>query len=150
MNNHNKPTSKDANKNTLLSLKETVSQNWQQILDRSQNDKTRLGLVANDFIQLIETYHRTQHSPKFYAAELNMGKSNLRKICQRSIGVSPTSCIYARMMFEACSLLEDARRSIREIASDLGFNDPIYFSRFFKKQGGIPPDAYRGIVSKLD
>jgi len=150
MNNHSKPPSEDANQNTLLSLKETVSQNWQRILDRSQNDKTRLGLVANDFIQLIETNHRTQHSPKFYAAELNMGKSNLRKICQRSVGVSPTSCIYARIMLEACTLLEDARRSVKEIASDLGFDDPIYFSRFFKGQGGIPPDTYRGIASKLD
>ena len=150
MNNHSKPPSEDANQNTLLSLKETVSQNWQRILDRSQNDKTRLGLIANDFIQLIETNHRTQHSPKFYAAELNMGKSNLRKICQRSVGVSPTSCIYARIMLEACTLLEDARRSVKEIASDLGFDDPIYFSRFFKGQGGIPPDTYRGIASKLD
>ncbi|MCF8248249.1 MAG: helix-turn-helix domain-containing protein, partial [Saprospiraceae bacterium] len=134
MDNHNKPTSsEDANPNTLLSLKETVSNEWQRILDRSQNDKTRLGLVANKFIQKIETYHRTQHSPKFYAAELNMGKSNLRKICQRSIDVSPTSCIYVRIMLEACILLEDVSRSVKEIASDLGFDDPIYFSRFFKK-----------------
>ena len=149
MNNQSKPTSDGINQNTLLSLKETVSQNWQRIFDGSQNDKTRSGLVANDFIKLIKIYHRTQHSPKFYAAELNMSKSNLRKICQSSIGVSPTSCIYARMMLEACALLEDARRSIREIATDLGFNDPIYFSRFFKKQGGIPPDAYRRIASKI-
>ncbi|MCF8248253.1 MAG: helix-turn-helix domain-containing protein, partial [Saprospiraceae bacterium] len=63
---------------------------------------------------------------------------------------SPTSCIYVRIMLEACILLEDVSRSVKEIASDLGFDDPIYFSRFFKKQGGIPPDTYRGIASKLD
>lgn len=149
MNNHSKPTGEDTNQNALPSIKESIYQNWQWILERSQNDKTRLGLAAKDFIELIETYHRTQHSPKFYAAELNMTKSNLRKICQSLLGASPTSCIYARMMLEACTSLEDARRSVVEIASDLGFDDPIYFSRFFKKQCGVSPNAYRKNISKL-
>lgn len=143
MNTHSKPTSEDANQNTLLSQKETVSHNWQRILERSQNDKSRLGLVIKDFVQLIETHHRTQHYLKFYAAELTMSKSNLRKICQREIGVSPTSCIYARITLEACTLLKDARRSVSEIASDLGFEDPKHFSKFFKRHSGLYPESYR-------
>ncbi len=150
MNNHSKPTTESTYQNTLLSLKETVTHNWEQMCDKSQNDKSRAGLIAKDFIQLVETHFREQHSPVFYAAILNISKSYLRKTCIQAFGHSPKNCVYARVMLESCILFEDPRLNIAEIGSGLGFDDPAYFSRIFKKQRGIPPDAYRKMALKLD
>ena len=46
-------------------------------------------------------------------------------------------------MNRACDLLlrEDAR--VREVAFELGFSNEYYFSRFFKKQTGIPPRDFK-------
>ncbi len=147
MNNQDNKPSQTANHNFLLTIEETPSLNWQRIVDVSQNDKTQMERVVGEFVQLVETNHRTQHSPKFYADKLSMTESNLRKICQQEIGFPPSHCIYARLMLEACVTLKYPK-SIKEIAFELGFESPKYFGKFFKKYSGLPPDSYRKYILK--
>lgn len=149
MNNRNKPTNEDANQDTLRSLNETVHYTWEQICDKSKANHNRIGLLAAEFLQLVEIHFREHHSPEFYASNLNVSRSYLRKISRQAFGLSPKNCVYARLMLESCVLFENSQLNVTEIASSLGFDDPAYFSRFFKKQGGIPPDAYRRIALKL-
>ncbi len=47
------------------------------------------------------------------------------------------------IMEEAKSLLAVSRLSVKEIAYQLGFTDPYYFSKQFKKHSGMPPNVYR-------
>lgn len=44
----------------------------------------------------------------------------------------------------ACQMLSKGTSSVSEIAYDLGFSDPKYFSSIFKKEMGIIPSEYRG------
>ena len=44
---------------------------------------------------------------------------------------------------KACELLKTTDRSIREVGGSVGFSDPYYFSRLFKKNMGLSPQAYR-------
>lgn len=145
-NQDNKPD-QTANQSTLLTLKETLSLDWQRIVDASKNDKTHVERVFQEFIHSVESNHREQRSPKFYAEKLNMTKSNLRKICQLVIGASSKYCIHTRLMLEACTKLKETN-PIKEIAFELGFEDPKHFSKFFKKQCGLSPDVYRKIIFK--
>jgi AraC-like DNA-binding protein len=147
MNNRDIKPAQTANQDTLLTLHETLSLDWQRIMDRSQNDKTHQERVFRKFIQLVESSHQLHRSPKFYADKLGMTKSNLRKICQQEIGVAPSHCIHARLMLEACVYLKGPK-AIKEIASELAFEDPSHFSKFFKSQCGLPPDSYRKFTSK--
>jgi AraC-like DNA-binding protein len=48
-------------------------------------------------------------------------------------------------MLEACTKLKETN-PIKEIAIELGFEDPKHFSKFFKKQCGLPPNVYRKII----
>lgn len=147
MNNHREQTTEGINQNTLLTLNQTLALNWQRILGGSQNDKTHAERVFQKFTQLVESNHREQRSLKFYADKLNMTKSNLRKICQQEIGFPPSCCINTRLMLEACAMLKDPK-AIKEIAFELGFENPKYFARFFKKHGGLPPDSFRKFILK--
>jgi AraC-like DNA-binding protein len=106
-------------------------------------------MIAESFLQLVGNHFREQHLPLFYAARLHITKSYLRKCCQKAIGISPMGCIQVRLMLEACALLARPGLSIQEVAWMLGFDDPVYFARFFKRQGGLPPGAYRKIVCKM-
>jgi AraC-like DNA-binding protein len=45
----------------------------------------------------------------------------------------------------ALQLLADRNLSISEISYKVGFNDPKYFSRWFKKNFGVPPIRYRAL-----
>ncbi|EKE84881.1 AraC family transcriptional regulator [Idiomarina xiamenensis] len=44
---------------------------------------------------------------------------------------------------QACRLLDQSQQTVRQIAADLGFDDPYYFSRLFKKVMGLSPQHYR-------
>ena len=46
-------------------------------------------------------------------------------------------------MQEACRLLTETNRDVKEIAASLGFSDPLYFSRRFTRLMGAPPTEYR-------
>jgi AraC family transcriptional regulator, arabinose operon regulatory protein len=43
----------------------------------------------------------------------------------------------------ACELLDSTTLSVKAIASELGYRDPLYFSRLFKRTIGVPPTQYR-------
>ncbi len=51
--------------------------------------------------------------------------------------------IYGLIASEAKRLLTYQNMAVKEVAAALGFNDPFYFSNFFKKQTGISPKAWK-------
>ena len=56
---------------------------------------------------------------------------------------SPMAYFIQLKIRKACELLDQTDSTIREIASQLGYDDPYYFSRIFKKTQGCSPAAYR-------
>ena len=60
-----------------------------------------------------------------------------------SAGATPLSLIHERLVEEACQRLEQTELSIEQIGYSLGFRDPGYFNRFFKRRRGLAPGAYR-------
>ncbi|OQB29642.1 MAG: Sensor histidine kinase TodS [Bacteroidetes bacterium ADurb.Bin174] len=73
---------------------------------------------------------------------INMSQSTLYRKLQVLIGISPNELIRKIRIKTACRLLLEKRLNISEIAYDLGFSDPKYFSNVFKKEMGISPTAY--------
>lgn len=116
---------------------------WDGVVAKATLNIGRAGYLAKTFTCHIEMNFKEQHSPVFYAAKLNITKSYLRKICKKTIGLAPSNCIYARLMLEACKLLEEHDKTIKEVAFCLGFKTASHFSRFFKAQSGLSPTRYR-------
>ena len=69
--------------------------------------------------------------------------STLQKGFRERCGVSPKSFVRKRLLEKARSLLCFSALNVGQIAEELGFEDPSYFSRFFKKSSGFSPLKYR-------
>jgi AraC-like DNA-binding protein len=77
------------------------------------------------------------HSTVVYIAEkLGLNTNSLYNIVKQYSGLSPKEFINNRLILEAKRRLYYSKSSIKELAYELGFNDPEYFSRLFKKTTG--------------
>jgi AraC family transcriptional regulator, transcriptional activator of pobA len=95
------------------------------------------------FSQLLDEHYLTLHKPADYAQLLAMPPDNLTKRCKRYFKKSPSQLIRERLMLQAKKLLHLTRKSIKEIAGELNFEDEFYFSRVFKKFTRVSPQTFR-------
>lgn len=92
---------------------------------------------------LIEQHYKDHWSSEQYAHTLSTSISRLNRSSKSILKQSIHDLIQDRVLLEAKRNLLYTARSIEEIAYDLGFKDPGYFSRFFKKATGYPPGKFR-------
>jgi len=104
--------------------------------------------VFHSFLILIEDYFRTQHQISFYAKMLGVDKRKLTGITKRSSGRKPKEILNERLVTESKRLLLYSTHTSKEISYGLGFDDPAYFSRFFKVNAGVSPKQFK--ESKLN
>ena len=95
------------------------------------------------FKQLIEENYMTQKSVTPYAEMLNMNPSCLNELAKRTTGITAGELIRNRVIDETKKLLYSSSMSGKEIAFELGFDDPAYFSRFFRKYTGLTLKEFR-------
>ncbi|RBO84681.1 helix-turn-helix domain-containing protein [Marinomonas aquiplantarum] len=93
--------------------------------------------------ELIESHFREHWSTQDYAQALSTSTSRLNRLSKASFNKSVLALAHERLLIEAKRSLIYTARSVDEISYDLGFKDPGYFSRFFKRATGIPPGKFR-------
>jgi AraC-like DNA-binding protein len=89
-----------------------------------------------EFKLMVETHLTEQPSVNAIAEKLALTTNSLYRIVKEYSGVSPKDFFTNRLMIEAQRKLQYSPLSVKELAYELGFNDPDYFSRFFKKCTG--------------
>lgn len=99
--------------------------------------------LAEDFIALVEKHFRTIHAVSDYAEKLFVSPKSLAKRLKAHGYKTPTETIRDRIVLEAKRDLRYTAKTIKEIAFELGFEDPAYFTRYFKKAASESPQAYR-------
>jgi AraC-like DNA-binding protein len=72
-----------------------------------------------------------------------VSENYLTHIFGRELGLSPWQYLNRYRIKQAQELLHRTSDSITAVALQVGFNDPAYFSRVFRKQVGLSPSAYR-------
>lgn len=77
------------------------------------------------------------------AAYAGVSRSQLYRTFQAGFGLSPHDFLQRYRINEACSLLRSRRLTVAQVAGSVGFNDPLYFSRIFKKLKGVSPTEYQ-------
>ena len=95
------------------------------------------------FKQLIEKNYQTQKNVSSYAEMLNMNPSCLNEVAKKTTGITAGELIRNRVIEETKKLLYSSSLSGKEIAFQLGFDDPAYFSRFFRKYTGTTLKEFR-------
>jgi AraC-like DNA-binding protein len=81
------------------------------------------------------------------AKRLGTTASKLNEHAKLHTGRTAQSVIHGLVASEAKRLFTYEKLSVKETAYALGFNDPFYFSNFFKKQTGISPKEYQSNFS---
>lgn len=78
-----------------------------------------------------------------HARALGVSLARLRACCAEVAGASPIRLLHDRLIAEARRQLVHSDRTAAEIGYYLGFEDPAYFSRFFRRRAGAAPGRWR-------
>jgi AraC family transcriptional activator of pobA len=92
---------------------------------------------------LIGAHFREHRPVSFYAETLGLSEAHLNRVCRAGTGRSVQALLNARLVETATRDLIFTPSSVQAIAYSLGFSDPAYFNRFFRKQTGRTPGAFR-------
>lgn len=92
---------------------------------------------------LVEARFREQPTLAALAAEIGITPTQLNRACHQVLGHSALGVLHARLMLEAQRDLAYTTLSIKQIALGLGFADAAYFTRFFTREAGLTPTAWR-------
>ncbi len=95
------------------------------------------------FRLLIESYYLKRWPVDRYARRLALSETSLNRLCRRLAGGTAFDLIQQRLALEARRRLVFVASSVRGIGAELGFKDPAYFSRFFRRHCGISPNEFR-------
>jgi AraC family transcriptional activator of pobA len=95
------------------------------------------------FAQLLERDFARHHDAAHYADALAVPPAALARALTHVTGRSTKDLVLDRVMLEAARLLRFTDLTVQEIAFRVGFDDPLYFSRAFKRRHGEAPMAYR-------
>ena len=99
--------------------------------------------LIREFNFLVDKHFRTNHNVAFYADQLNKSPKTITNTFKKISEKSPLQIIHDRIYLEAKNLLHFTDKDVSEIAYDLGYENVQIFSRFFKKQSGVSPSAFR-------
>ncbi len=99
--------------------------------------------VVQRFVALLELHFLEHWQVSDYAKALAISPTHLSRLVRAASGQSALRMIEARIMREARRNLAYTHLSISTIAYSLGYADPAYFTRVFKRDAGVSPKAFR-------
>jgi signal transduction histidine kinase/DNA-binding response OmpR family regulator len=131
----------------IIAQQETSKRTYQKHVNTAPS-AVKVESVDEKFIQqALEVVEKNIANPNFSVEELS------RELCMSRVALykkllgltfkTPVEFIRSIRLKRAAQLLEKSRLTIAEIAYEVGFNDPKYFSRFFKAEFNMLPSAYQ-------
>ena len=136
---------------SLIENREKLRRLYLQSLTPVPRELTTTRSDENFLRRTLAVIELNMDDPKFsvqkLAEELGVSRSLLHKKLTAIAAVSANDFITSIRLKKSALLLMEGKMNISEIAFSLGFNDPKYFSRCFKKQFGKPPKEYAAKVN---
>lgn len=95
------------------------------------------------FRRELEKQYSKMHTVREYADALNVSTKTLSNCISECTGRQPLSIINDRIILEAKRLLSFTDMMVKEVAFQLGYEDPSYFVKFFKRETGYLPSVLK-------
>lgn len=99
--------------------------------------------MIRQFTILAERHYKKEHQVQYYAGLLNKSPKTLANIFAHYNYRSPSQIIQDQIITEAKRLLYYSKKSVKEVAHDLGYTDAANFSRVFKNSTSQSPAGFR-------
>lgn len=117
------------------------------LVDRQQHEQKKTTGNVQEQIERAAAYFNENYNTKIsiddYAESLHISTNGFIHNFKQYAGMSPAQYILSLRMVNAQSLLERTTYNIKEISEIVGYENPLYFSRVFKKEIGKSPAQYR-------
>jgi AraC family transcriptional activator of pobA len=110
--------------------------------DRLQ-EAGQAGKHFSNFCRLIEEHYARHYPVAYYADKIGITPAHLNVLCRQAIGKSALELIHERVVLEAKRNLVYTSMTISVVSYTIGFSDPAYFTRFFKREVGLSPKDFR-------
>lgn len=127
----------------LTALLVCVLRQTEESLSVSIDEPVRARQHLAQFGELIEADFSSRHPLQYYAQKIGISSAHLNAICRQLAQRSALDLIHERITLEARRNLVYTSMTVQAISNALGFSDPAYFTRFFKRQTGLSPKAFR-------
>lgn len=112
---------------------------------RHEPERRQVERIESSMDQMRQEINQPQPL-RHYARAAGLSVSQFSYLFKQHTGISPMNYLTEVRMQRACEFLDTSEASIKEIAGQLGYEDPLYFSRSFKKCTGLSPSQYRARV----
>lgn len=131
----------------LLQLRQKRQENFKGQMEVNPSEITITSLdekLIKKAIQYVEdNISRCELSVEELSRELGMSRVHLYKKLLSITGKSPIEFIRIIRLKRAAQLLRESQQNVSEIAYQVGFNNPKYFSKYFKEEFGLLPSVYQ-------
>lgn len=112
----------------------------------SVKETSRAALLARQFHLSLEHHFREWQTLAPYARELGITVNHLNDVIHQETGHAAGELIRQRRLLDAKRLLLHSDLSVSEIGYQTGFQDPSYFTRFFRRHAGQTPGEFRDAI----
>ena len=138
-------------KSIILSHLDSILKYAQRFYKRQFIDRKPLtGITITKFNEYLNEYfekgvvaEKGLPTVNYMASQLNLSPKYLSDLLKQETGKTALELIHLYVISEAKNLLVEGEQSISEIAYRLGFENPPYFSRLFRKEVGMSPKEYK-------
>lgn len=104
--------------------------------------------IMDQFISLVEQFHRKERGVKFYANKMCLTPKYISSVVNKISGKTASQWIDEAVILEAKALLNCTNMTIQQITIELNFPDQSTFGKYFKNITGLSPKDYRSITPR--
>lgn len=133
--------------NSLVRARKSILRKYTR-LENAEVHEMATNIQDQEFLKSVNrviesNWNNSSFDTNFWSRELGIGRTRLFIQLKRVTGMTPNEYVLSMKMNKSRCLLEDNNLTIAEIAYQMGFSNPAYFSKCFKKQFGITPQEYK-------
>lgn len=122
----------------LQLLKAFMPDDWRTIQLTPENEER-----LKPALELLNKHYNQPFNLRATAKAVNMNPASMSDLFRRTFGASPSRYVMNLRIRRAQNLLLTTDRRISDIAAECGFDDPLYFSRAFRKRCSFSPRQFR-------
>ena len=127
----------------VFTLKELTPQSPATIQDYFQLKTYDKQTIAQTITSYFQKNYMRKISVEEIARSSYLSTTYITKIYKEITGDTPINYLISLRMEKALEILKEGHFSIQDVARQVGYDDPYYFSKLFKKRFGVSPSAYK-------